>query len=273
MSIVPLKIEIEGPVTRTHYNDIIKQSLRKFGHEIAGMIGSKVNEFRDKLTNETKNFKFRLFHDEKKYVSFTVLGGWGRMFRSKYKIENTQIVRYDWRNNFWLKVAKIAYYGLKAAKFICHFVPGGAAAIPYLSIAQDATKMWRKTIRNDRPISIECFRPSYTSQDSKPSYNHKYSNLSNNFESNYKNQYTYKNNGYQAIYCQYFKDLHFYLISGCCAEKWCCWKCHNNRKFHKWVYAKNITCNVCANPREQSYKGSDFDCIFCFHHHSVKPKD
>ena len=146
MSTFALKIVQAGPITRSDYNSIIKQALKKFGHETANMIGSKVNQFRDKMPNERKNFKFRLFSGGVKYVSFTVTGGW-RIFKTKYKIDDIDISRYDWRNNLWTKVGIIAGFGIKVAKAICYVVPGAQAAIPYLNALGGAVKFGRKMIK------------------------------------------------------------------------------------------------------------------------------
>lgn len=94
-----IKVEIDGPVTRSDYNNLIKQCNREFGHEKANHLGSLIISFRDNH-NETKNFKFRIFIEGRKYVSFLVKGGWGRLTRTKYLINESEIKRYDWRNNF-----------------------------------------------------------------------------------------------------------------------------------------------------------------------------
>ena len=229
MSTFALKISVEGPVTRSHYNNITKQALRKFGHERANEIGSKVTQFRDQMANEKKNFKFRLFTDGVKYVSFTVTGGF-RIFKTKYKIDDKDIIRYDWRNNFWTKVGQIIGYGIKIAKAICHFVPGGHVALPYLTILDGVNTLGRKMIKYDKPIPIQYAKPIWNLKEIK---------------------------------CKYFSNLHFYLISGCCQEKWCCWKCHDKSKYHKWVIAAYIECAVCGDKARQIYQPDKLNCLVC----------
>ena len=229
MSTFALKIVKEGPVTRSDYTDITRQALRKFGHERANEIASKVNQFRDQMVNEKKNFKFRLFTNGVKYVSFTVTGGW-RILKTKYRIDDYDIKRYDWRNNFWTKVGQIIGCGIKIAKAICHVVPGGHLALPYLNMLEGINKFGRKMIKYDKPIPIQYSRPVWNLKEIK---------------------------------CKYFSNLHYYLISGCCKEKWCCSYCHNYSKIHKWEFATYIECAVCGDRTRQLYKQDKYNCLIC----------
>ena len=76
-----LKIQINGPVTRSDYNNIIKRSLSHYGQEMANRIGPLVNNFRDEMFSETKNFKFKIYLDDTEMVNFNVKGFFGRLTR------------------------------------------------------------------------------------------------------------------------------------------------------------------------------------------------
>lgn len=127
-----IKIVIGSPVTRTDYNNLIKQCIREFGHEKANHLGALIISFRDNH-NETKNFKFRIFIERIKYVSFLVKGGWGRLTRTKYLINESMIKRYDWRNNFWYITLRIAQVGLTIAGAITDFIPHAKIAKPIIN--------------------------------------------------------------------------------------------------------------------------------------------
>ena len=134
-----LKIQINGPVTRSDYNNIIKRSLSHYGQEMANRIGPLVNNFRDEMFSETKNFKFKIYLDDTEMVNFNVKGFFGRLTKTKYRINELGIERYDWRNKFWFYCKRFA---IKAAQALTYLIPGTNAAINYPdALSQDTSSI------------------------------------------------------------------------------------------------------------------------------------
>ncbi|OMJ86594.1 hypothetical protein SteCoe_11884 [Stentor coeruleus] len=104
------------PITRSNYNSLIKSCLRMWGHNIANKIGALIVEFRDS-TLERSNFKVSFYIEKTKYATIKVQGGFGKLTRTKYKVNMNSIERYDWRAKVWRTVKKIG----------CHFYN-----VPYL---------------------------------------------------------------------------------------------------------------------------------------------
>ncbi|OMJ93329.1 hypothetical protein SteCoe_3681 [Stentor coeruleus] len=230
-----IKIVMEPPIIRTDYNNLIKRCIREFGHEKANHLGALITSFRDNH-NETRNFKFRIFIGKIKYVSFLVKGGWGKLTRTKYLIDESKIQRYDRRNNFWYVTFRIFQYGLKIAGAITEFIPhGGSIAKPILEFAGRLSGYGAKAIGYDKGI---------------------YHNI--------------KNVGGQ---CRHFIGNYIKLYSGCCNELYCCSPCHNEDKWHKWIYANYFICLICVEHKYQRYIGGDFTCPYCKYKHSIRPRN
>ena len=228
-----LKIQINGPVTRSDYNNIIKRSLSHYGQEIANRIGPLVTGFRDSMPNETKNFKFKICLDGTKVVSFNVKGFWGRLTKTKYRVTELGIERHDWRNNFWHYCIR---FGNIAAKAICYIVPGAQVAIPYLGGVSCGLGLLNPMIKYEEPIRYNEYETNYT-------------------ESNK---------------CRHFHNNRTQLLSGCCKELWCCCLCHDLRKIHKWIYAENMVCLMCNQIKYQRFKPCPFTCIYCDYDHNIE---
>ena len=149
-----LKIQINGPVTRSDYNNIIKRSLSHYGQEMANRIGPLVNNFRDEMFSETKNFKFKIYLDDTEMVNFNVKGFFGRLTKTKYRINELGIERYDWRNKFWFYCKRFA---IKAAQALTYLIPGTNAAINYPNALSQDTSSIKPMIKYNEPARIDSY--------------------------------------------------------------------------------------------------------------------
>lgn len=148
-----LRHSVEGPVYSTNYTRLIKLCLHTWGHSIANSLGALIVEFRDNVS-ETTNFKVTFYLNGTKYLVFLVKGGIGRIARTKYRVTESSILRYDWRSNFWHRLMRIVNFATKIAYFVCKFVPGAQPALPYIKAASIGTKAIRHMITYDKPIRI-----------------------------------------------------------------------------------------------------------------------
>lgn len=92
---------IDGPITNSKYIRFIKDCcVRVPQHK--EYIGACVKIFKDEKVDEEKNFKLTVC-DERGYklVRLRIRGGLGGLTRTKYKVDNQTISRYDWRQGFW----------------------------------------------------------------------------------------------------------------------------------------------------------------------------
>lgn len=126
---------------------------------------------------------------------------------------------------------KIAGVGLKIAGAIAYFTPFASSAAPLLRLAGNLSCHGAKAIGYDS------------------GYNHNVKDM--------------------RVDCKHFIGNYIKLLSGCCSELWCCSWCHNDKHWHKWMYAENFICMRCPNPKYQTYVGGNFTCVYCSYRHSI----
>ncbi|OMJ83807.1 hypothetical protein SteCoe_15217 [Stentor coeruleus] len=148
-----LRQSMEGPIFNSNYTRLIKLCLSTWGHNIANSLGALILEFRDNI-GETENFKVTFYLDETKYLVLLVKGGLGRIARTKYRVNESSISRYDWRSNFWHKLMRIVNFATKIAFFVSKYVPGAQLALPYIGAARIGGRVISKMITYDRPTRI-----------------------------------------------------------------------------------------------------------------------
>ena len=61
-------------------------------------------------------------------MTFKVTGGAGSMFTTKYRMNELDCIRYDWRNT-WVYVLRFAIRAVRAAEYICYFLAPSVASI------------------------------------------------------------------------------------------------------------------------------------------------
>ena len=89
-----LKVVISAPAYHSDYVQLIKKCLKKLGHETSNYIAARLKYFRES-TSEERNFKIKIIQDYRVILIFKVSGGHGSIFRTKYKIDELDIKRYD----------------------------------------------------------------------------------------------------------------------------------------------------------------------------------
>ena len=117
-------------ITRSDYNSLIKSCIQMYGRSIANSIGALIVEFRDSIY-ESSNFKVSFFCGGTKYLTIKVRGGFGKISRTKYKVDESAIKRYDWRAKFWETLKRIVNFAGKVGGFLAH--RGVLQALPYYS--------------------------------------------------------------------------------------------------------------------------------------------
>lgn len=118
------------PITRSDYNGLIKTCLRMWGRGIANSIGALIVEFRDNIY-EHSNFKVTFCCGGTKYLTVKVKGGFGKLSRTKYRVDESAIKRYDWRAKFWETLKRIINFAGKVGGFLAHNTV--RQALPYYS--------------------------------------------------------------------------------------------------------------------------------------------
>jgi hypothetical protein len=153
-----VKLTIPGPVCRTDYNTLVKASLADFGLEMAGRIGRVLFEFRDHLKKEKKNFKLRVFIEGHKMVSLKVKGGLGAMTRTKYKVDEDKIERYDWRTNAWQTLFFIGEISFAILAEVSRVLPQASEMAPWFRAISCAAGIARRMTggRNEIKLAIKC---------------------------------------------------------------------------------------------------------------------
>ncbi|OMJ83808.1 hypothetical protein SteCoe_15218 [Stentor coeruleus] len=85
---------LESPITRSDYNNLIKVCLKQWGHRVANSIGALIIEFRDNVKVDY-NFKVTFYYEGEACLNLLVTGGFGNITRSKYRVNEHIIERYD----------------------------------------------------------------------------------------------------------------------------------------------------------------------------------
>lgn len=136
---------MQSPITRSDYNTLIKKCLRQWGHRVANSIGALIIEFRDNIKDDY-NFKVAFYYEGEIYLVLLVTGGFGWATRSKYRINEHAIERYDWWSKLWQTLIKIVNFTAKVGMFVCLHVPGGALALPYFEAVSLVTGVIHRAI-------------------------------------------------------------------------------------------------------------------------------
>lgn len=86
---------VDDPVTHSKYMRFIEDCCSRVPRQ-KEYIGFCVKKFKDEIYNEKKNFKLTVFDaNGNKLVKFRVRGGLGGLTRTKYRVDNQAISRYD----------------------------------------------------------------------------------------------------------------------------------------------------------------------------------
>ena len=274
-----VKVVIESPVSHSDYTQLIKKCLREFGQEKANHLGSLIVQFRDNHV-ESKNFKFRVFIEGKKYVSFLVKGGWGRFTRTKYLINESVVKRYDWRNNFWSITLRIVGYVFKAAGAIAASIPLALTYAPALNWAGNAMKKLGEAVKKkeepcwftkqlelkyETPPTYDYF---IRSDSSAQTYDYNRETLSWPKSDKYNRESVFTNKTLRE--CRHFIGNYIKIKSKCCNKLYCCWMCHNQDYSHRWISGDLFICTMCPNPKLKEYRSSRFTCSSCGFRHKIK---
>ena len=114
---------VDGPITHTKYIRFIKDCCIRVP-EYKEYIGACVKVFKDSDLNEKKNFKLTICGEfGLRLVSLKVKGGLGGLTRTKYRMDNESIYRYDWRQDFWTAVKLIGAIFLTTIRVFAIFNP------------------------------------------------------------------------------------------------------------------------------------------------------